>query len=415
MASLRDRRERRSTQLLWRFSYWAFLAFETLLRAIPFPLLFALGKGGGFAFFHLSRRYRNLVARNLRIVYYHDQMSLGEIRRLTKDSMQLSCANLLSSLKTSLLSPAALRKRVDIDLASQPGADTGAVILVSHMANWELLAQLPTFLDPRHGYGTHYRPLNNPYIDAHIRRRRSRQGTVLFAKKQSALELTTFVGKGGALAILADQRVGPKGDKCTFFGRATTMSPLPRLIASRARCPVVALSLITIGNAQWRLEMLPAEGKSPSDLSAAIECAIRKNVIDIFWLHARFKLSRRQPLTYLGRGKNPLPPQRGFVPVRVLVIQTCVSERPEPIANLTPAVSCYYLRSEDSPTHNLDQLPADEMLNFSRQNELPKLIAAAEERHPLAFELIITTAPPTKVVRHLAKARGIAVKSYLDL
>ena len=56
--------------------------------------------------------------------------------------------------------------------------------------------------------GTHYRPLNNALINAVVERRRRRRGLELFAKRSSTHRLSSFVRGGGAMGILADQRVG---------------------------------------------------------------------------------------------------------------------------------------------------------------------------------------------------------------
>lgn len=412
MASLRDRKKKRSTYFLWRLSYWGLLAFEGLLRIVPLTVLYTIGRGIGSALHFFSRKYRRIVQRNLRIVLYHQSLPPVEIAALAKESICLSCANLLCALKTALISPEKLGRHVELDLDRQPSRKEGLIVLISHMGNWELLAQLAHFLGERAGgFGTHFRPLNNPFIDAHIRKRRGRVGVRLFAKRESALGLAKFIDAGGALGILSDQRVGQKGTQTTLFGRATTITPLPTLLARRTGANFVATALTTTGRARWEFEVIPVPSADTADVAKGVETAILRNPQDGFWLHDRFKLSRQNPLTYKGRspqGETSMP----TTPVRVLVVKTSEPEDLPILQPIVPLLRCEYIYEGTSP-EALPLLP--EAQKHSYKDPTVDQILELDASHALAFDLIVTTGTPNDTIKTAARKLGVRAVPYHSL
>ena len=175
-----------------------------------------------------------------------------------------------------------------------------------HMGNWELLAQAIFLVDGDFRVGTHYRPLNNSLINAVVERRRKQRGLKLFAKHSSTHRLSSFVRDGGALGILADQRVGDRGAACLFFGRPTTCSPLPHLIAKRGKVLLTSLSCETVGIARWKISFRHIPILSAQACADSIEEDWRRSPVDVFWFEDRWRLQGNDPISFLNKYKDNL-------------------------------------------------------------------------------------------------------------
>jgi KDO2-lipid IV(A) lauroyltransferase len=121
--------------------------------------------------------------------------------------------------------------------------------------------------------------------------RRQADGTRMFSKRDNPLHVAAFLRDGGIVGILADQRVGPKGELTEFYGRLTRASPLPSLLARRAKSEVLALSMTTIEPGKWKAEFLPVdEPRTTPSCMVALEKAMKRGPVDVFWFQERWKV-----------------------------------------------------------------------------------------------------------------------------
>jgi lipopolysaccharide heptosyltransferase II len=203
------------------------------------------------------------------------------------------------------------------------------VLILSHLANWELFAHiLPKYI----GYvrnSTIYQRLGNRFIDEHVRRVRGRAGVEMFDRKEGFDKAIKLLRDGGAIGILSDQHAGDHGVWAPFFGRLASTSPLPALLAKRTRAALVGVAIYTDGRARWRVVISPAlqdNQESVGSLSAktnqVIEQQIRRAPEDWFWVHNRWKTPR--PNFLLARYKRGvyLPPDlsaQNLKPFRILI------------------------------------------------------------------------------------------------
>jgi hypothetical protein len=120
----------------------------------------------------------------------------------------------------------------------------------------------------------------------------------MFSKRDPFHQVTGFLREGGIVGILADQRVGMQGEVVSFFGRLTRASPLPSLLARRAKSEVLALSLVTERPGKWKAVFLPvASPPTTANCMATLESAMKASPADVFWLQERWKVyvKRRRP------------------------------------------------------------------------------------------------------------------------
>ncbi len=282
-----------SKRLKWRVEWLVQTGAEGVIARLPGPGVFRFGEWIGEFLWRMMRQRRIIVRKNLRIALAGEE-DPEEIRVLARRSFVRSVANLLSAAHTARLSADVLESRVSVEnpevLEDAIRGGNGCILLPPHMGNWEILARISRLFPPGHEQGALYRPLNNPYLNARLTARRRSEGTRMFSKRDSLLEITRFLRNGGIIGILADQRAGPQGVVSHFFGRLTRSSPLPYLLIRRCKVPALAVSIRTLRPGHWALRYHPVAGNgSTQDCMDAIERAMRESLVDVFWFQDRWK------------------------------------------------------------------------------------------------------------------------------
>lgn len=276
---------------------------EGLVALLPGPWVFRLGEMlGGLAWYFMPVR-RKIVLRNLRIAMA-GECGFSEIQEMAKASFRRTAGNLISAARTAQVAPEKLGEIIHIEnlelLEQALAKGKGVVLLLAHMGNWEILSRIVHLFPPGSKTGAFYRPLNNKLLDERILRRRQADGTRMFSKRDPFHRVTGFLRDGGIVGVLADQRVGLQGEVVPFFGRLARTSPLPSLLARRARAEVLALSLVTESPGKWKAAFVPVEEPHHTKhCMAALESAMNASVIDVFWLQERWKVwvGKKRPVS----------------------------------------------------------------------------------------------------------------------
>lgn len=303
----------------WRLETAAYVCFEAVLGLLPVAVVAGIGRGAGaFAHVILTKR-RRIVARNLRIALAGERTA-DELCALTAEVFRRSGANLLCSLRMVKMGERSLARAVvirdEIVYREALAKGKGVVMVLAHMGNWEALAQwFPKLLPPGVKGATVYRPLNNPIMNARVVASRARRGVGLFSKDDNPLGMAGFLRRGGVLGVLADQRAGKIGELVPFFGRTTSCTPIPAILARRTGAAVVGVSLRTVGAGRWELGFHPlGEGEpSTAGVMGLVERMMRVSMADVFWLQDRWRVDRSRPHLPAGkppRGDAPAPTKR---------------------------------------------------------------------------------------------------------
>jgi lipopolysaccharide heptosyltransferase II len=282
--------------------YLLYRSGSAIASALPLPLLFVFGEFLGFCAWIILGNYRRLAQRNVTIAFGNEK-SPRQLRRLVRRHFQRLGANLLCSVKLTGMPLEKMATRIEAEnldfIHRELRAGRPVVLILSHLANWELFAHiLPKYI----GYvrnSTIYQRLGNRFIDEHVRRVRGRAGVEMFDRKEGFDKAIKLLRDGGAIGILSDQHAGDHGVWVPFFGRLASTSPLPALLAKRTRAALVGVAIYTDGRARWRVVISPAledNQESVGSLSAktnqVIEQQIRRAPEDWFWVHNRWKTPR---------------------------------------------------------------------------------------------------------------------------
>ncbi len=324
------------------FVYLIYRVFVALVRALPLGLVYRLGSGLGMVGFVLFGPYRRLAVRNLTIAYGETRPP-AEIHALARRHFVQLGANLLSSLKAADFGVEELRRVAAVEgiehLRAAFDQGKGVVLVISHIGNWELFAQLCQFM-PEQRWSTVYQPLANRHIEAHVQRVRTGRGVSLFSRKNGFNAPMAFLREGGAVGVLVDQHAGDNGVWAPFFGRLASTSPLAAILAARTDAAMVPMAVYTDGPARWRVVISPPlapaspdDGSKPdvAAMTAGVNAVLEKQIdvspADWFWVHNRWKTPEPRFLLATYRRGVALPispegPGGKLKPFRILVRST---------------------------------------------------------------------------------------------
>lgn len=294
------RRRRRGSRILFP----AYRLLYGALARLPVGAAFLIGEALGLAAWLVLPGYRKLAERNVRIAGAGMATAPGDAKTIVRRHFRSLGGNLLSIPALARLPEEALRERVDLSQMQKVIAISsrkqGVVALLSHIGNWELLAQCAA-LEPELRAAAIYQAQSDPHIDAHIRQTRAARGLRLYSRADGFEAPIRHVREGGLLGILADQHAGDKGLWTPFCRRIASTSPLAAMISLRTGAPVVPTVMQTAGRARWRLVVdapIEPQGHSLATLTVAMNCAIERQVErhpeDWFWVHNRWKTPRPQ-------------------------------------------------------------------------------------------------------------------------
>jgi heptosyltransferase-2 len=312
--------------------YLLYRAGAATASALPLRALFAIGSFMGLGAWLLLPQYRRLAQRNLEIAFANEKSS-RELRRIVRRHFQHLGANLLCSVKMGSMPPEKMAHHLEtenFDSAHRElRAGTPVVLLLSHIGNWEMFAQLFSHYVDYVRLSTVYQKLGNRFIDEDVRRKRARTGVELFDRSEGFHKAIELLRSGGLIGILGDQHAGDHGVWTPFFGRLASTSPLPGLLAKRTGAAVVAAAVYTVAPARWRMVFTPridSPGDSVDAITAkanvTIEKQIRQAPEDWFWVHNRWKTPKpRFLLTHYKRGAyiSPEMTANDLKPFRILI------------------------------------------------------------------------------------------------
>ncbi|MEP4076937.1 lysophospholipid acyltransferase family protein [Haloferula sp.] len=308
--------------LLHRVEYAVFRLIEWIVSLLPMDSCAVLGRLIGRFFQFVSPRYRHLIRRNLRIATAANPLTPEELDALADETFRRAGANFISSLKSATMPAEELAAHIETthcDLLSREEAGNGIVVTMPHMGNWEIMTKLSGLHAGVSRFGAVYRPLDNPLMDQLTNDRRTADGCQLFSRRDGFHAPISLLRSPGPMGVLADQRAGGQGVVLPFFGKLTSCSPLPDLMARRAKADVCTLSISTIDHGRWHAEMRLI-GKSPGVLGimTELEKAMRVSLPDVFWFHDRWRIDRIRPLSFYTKF-DPEVATTATVPMRVLL------------------------------------------------------------------------------------------------
>jgi KDO2-lipid IV(A) lauroyltransferase len=281
-----------------------------ILQALSFRAACGMANVLAWLVYHVDRRHRLVALDNLRHAF--GDGDAAERDRLVRAIYRHFCTMLIEIIHLPrMLHPQNwkqhmtlrnYRPAIDLLLSNRP-----VLIVSGHFGNWELGGYIFALF----GFRTHAiaRPLDNPYVDAYLRRFRERTGQKILRKDGDFDKMQQVLASNGIMMTLGDQDAGQKGQFVDFFGRPASTHKAVALLALEYNVPMIVLTSTRApssgapGSDNWRYDgaaadiIFPEEYKDRPDAVAAmtqrfttaLEGMIRRHPEQYFWLHRRWK------------------------------------------------------------------------------------------------------------------------------
>ncbi|MDP6858482.1 MAG: hypothetical protein QF426_01555 [Verrucomicrobiales bacterium] len=309
---------KRQKKLSHGLAYLAYRIAEAALTIPPMWFCYRTGQLIGLVCYFALKRYRNLAEHNVSIAFANKK-SVPEIKQLVREHFITVGANFVCSAKFATISPKKINNYIEyegLELLQENAEKKIPIIYIAcHMGAWELLAQIGS-LAPNVKQSTLYQALSNPYIDAHVLRKRKRTGIKAFDRKDGFNAPMAHLRSGGSLGILVDQNAGYRGIWCPLFGKLASTSNLAPLMAARSGATMFPYFVITLGPSKWKVivsEPLEVSADETIEMTTArmnmeVEKMVNRSPKDWFWLHNRWKTPKTRFLIEKYRRGFCLPP-----------------------------------------------------------------------------------------------------------
>ena len=282
--------------------YYLSLPFIYLIAYLPFPVLYALSDFTYFIIYHVLGYRKKVVAENLRNSF--PKKSDSELKEMEKRFFKYFCDLTLETLKTLVISPATVAKRVSFEgkeiFEEYYKNNQSVIVAMGHFGNWEL-GGARFAIEPAHQLYVIYHPLQNQYFDKLVYRMRTRLGNGLYSMKNSLRGIIGDRKKVTATAFIADQTPPRKGAHWfTFLNQDTPFFTGTGKIATKLNYPVVYIGIDRVkrGYYHMKAELLIADSSEHS-AEAVVEIFAQRLEQDIqripeiwLWSHRRWKRKR---------------------------------------------------------------------------------------------------------------------------
>ncbi len=279
----------------------ALLTLHQLAKRIPLPLLYRLGAGLGKLAYRLSRRYRTVAERNLRMAY-GDSLTEVERQQIIQQVFVHFAKSLMEFLVGDGLSPEDLRRMVKVvgeeHLQWCVEQGRGTLVITAHYGNWEIAAR---FMTQCKGYKLNVvaRDADDALTTVLVNRIREQGGYRVVPRGQAVRAILQALRRNEAVALLPDQNAGDVF--VPFFGKLAGTVAGPAVLALRTGAPILPAFCTRQPDDTYLLELLPPFTVHPTDdrerdivdtmarITSIIEQQVRKYPAQWLWLHNRWK------------------------------------------------------------------------------------------------------------------------------
>lgn len=294
-------------KLSYFLEYLTIRILASLLNLLPFSLLIRLTRPIGISLFYLLKRSRLRAIKHLKLAY-RDEKSDREIKAIARGSFVR-----LAEFGAGWLRMPEIAKKPDrylgihgVEKIHQAVREKkkGAILLVSHVGNWEVMALIGGALIARPVGASIYavaRPLKNEWLYRYILKLRGLTGLKSIEKIGGMQETITCLRQNSIVSILIDQRIREGSIPSKFFGMEALTTCLPALAARRLGTPVFHVFLNRQPDLRYVMEVegpvaLETTGDLRQDLEIntqrfndRIEEEIRKDPSRWLWMHNRWR------------------------------------------------------------------------------------------------------------------------------
>lgn len=256
-----------------------------------------------FIGYHLSKRYREVVAQNLTFAF-DGKLSQEEIKDITKYSFKNLLYNFMhileirNSTKEEVLSRVEIKNREILDAIHAEGR--AIIYTTPHYCSWELGGvAVGALIEPVVAV---YKKMKNPLYESWLLEGRSRFNNTNLEKSNVIKPLIRLIKEQKACAILIDTNINPKdGVMVNFLGKSIRQTSSPAFLARKFNAAIVPVAIRTKDEEHYTItvydEIVVERSENPQeDIQKATQLQadwlsqlITEEPKFWFWLHKRWK------------------------------------------------------------------------------------------------------------------------------
>jgi KDO2-lipid IV(A) lauroyltransferase len=275
-----------------------------LTSVIPIKCLAWAGHQIGGLAWHIDRRHRSVAIINIEAAF--PELSPDDCLTLAKKNFQRLGETYACILKTGGMNAEQIKKvltiegyeRIEEIMINDPNANI--ILAIGHYGNFELFSWI-SLGAPSAQIATTYRALRQPKLNKLLLQLRAASGCLYFERRSEGAQLKETMKRSHImLGLLADQSGGEGGLWLPVFGRETSVSPAPAVFAQRYQCRLFPSACFRVSAGHWKIELgeeilVKENGQRRSteaitrDIIKAQEKTIRRDPVNWFWVHNRWK------------------------------------------------------------------------------------------------------------------------------
>jgi len=281
----------------------------SITRFLPLKIVKIISNFLGDLFFYFSSKRRNIAIENLRHAF-KDKKNDPEIQDIARESCRSLVLTYLEIMKYRHL----FTEQGDMNSFRQKTGNItelfmkakkihdesgGCIFVTPHIGNWEIISHVFSFIEIPMVMVA--RPLDNEYLEKLLYADRTSSGQMLIPKKNALFTLRKTLKNGLSIGMLPDQST-MKGILINFFGRPATTTPVPAILATSCKKPIVIVACCRKqDSAQYEGfvsdPIFPGEYhdkkaeivRITEEMTRQMESIIRKYPEQYLWTHNRWK------------------------------------------------------------------------------------------------------------------------------
>jgi Kdo2-lipid IVA lauroyltransferase/acyltransferase len=277
-------------------------AVQRFLRALPEKRQQGVGILLGRTGFRLLKGRRKIALSNIRRVF--KDLSQEEITHIARRCFENLGVNLVESLLLPFVPKEEYGKRFKLEnfgpMESALQLNKGAIALVFHYANWEIMGIASWFV--KNPIVVLARPLKrHKMLNDFLNGMRASTGLTVIANENTSRDVMRHLKENRIIAILGDQREKrSRGVYVDFFGEPVPTTRGIATIAMKTGTPVVPFYFVRDSFLRYTIrcgEPLVMERKGNIEeliasntrkINAFLEAIILENPTEWFWVHRRW-------------------------------------------------------------------------------------------------------------------------------
>ncbi len=294
--------------MLAYLQYVLLRSFGLFVNLLPEGLSLWLGRQLGRMAYCLFRDRRGIALQNLRTAFGQEK-SEEEIHQIAQRTFMNLGMTAVEFFRIPMMNAEDMKQKVTVEGLENAekvldNEKTGALLLLSHFGNWELMGVIPRIIN--HPISVVAKPVKNSRIDRWVTQIREGVGLTVISTEKGGRRIIEALRENGIVGILIDQRA--KRSECIwvdFFGRKAPTTPAVAVLAARKGVPVIPVFMVRNGDRRHRLVVkeplrLVKTGDIKKDtetntqlMNQTLESMIRQYPDHWFWVHRRWERKRR--------------------------------------------------------------------------------------------------------------------------